>query len=214
MLKIKKDGTPDLRFKKSKKYIKSKKNLRLKRLAYTLVFTLALSGAFHTYIAYASTVGAIRYHNKITRKILRPVKASCVADCKDTSEVLTGQEKQRLTSVELIHLKDWDGDLMEAIARWESNGWGCGLEPNAFHNNENGTQDRGLFQINENTFADFQRRLGAKMAAQGIYTFDQMFDPEKNIDMAYLVWLEQGEQAWVGYNHGLWQTCWASVGKE
>ena len=64
--------------------------------------------------------------------------------------------------------------------------------------NNDGSMDRGLFQINSNTFTDFQNRHGDKMAALGINTYEDMFDPTKNMLMAQLIKQEQGWAAWYG----------------
>lgn len=64
--------------------------------------------------------------------------------------------------------------------------------------NTDGSIDRGLFQINSNTFADFMRRHGNEMQAVGINSFDDMFDPRKNALMAKLIEEEQGYGAWYG----------------
>lgn len=54
-----------------------------------------------------------------------------------------------------------------------------GLNPRAENINKDGSVDRGLFQINSNTFADFMRRKPKKLYEAGIRSFEDMYDPEK-----------------------------------
>lgn len=70
--------------------------------------------------------------------------------------------------------------------------------PRAENRNNDGSIDRGLFQINSNTFADFQRRKGDLMAQAGIRSYEDMFDPAKNAKMAKIIKDEQGWAAWYG----------------
>lgn len=72
------------------------------------------------------------------------------------------------------------------------------LNPRAENINKDGSVDRGLFQINSNTFADFMRRKPKKLYEAGIRSFEDMYDPEKNIKMAKIIWEEQGYNAWYG----------------
>ncbi|MBK9272861.1 MAG: transglycosylase SLT domain-containing protein [Saprospiraceae bacterium] len=72
------------------------------------------------------------------------------------------------------------------------------LDPRAVNINTNGSEDRGLFQINSDTFADFQRRKGNQMRKAGITSYDDMFDPVKNAKMAAIIKDEQGWKAWYG----------------
>lgn len=73
-----------------------------------------------------------------------------------------------------------------------------GRNPRAENRNSDGSIDRGLFQINSNTFADFQRRKGNLMAAAGIRSYDDMFNPTLNAKMAKIIHDEQGWDAWYG----------------
>ena len=77
-------------------------------------------------------------------------------------------------------------------------GENSGRDPNAENRNRNGSIDRGLFQINSNTFTDFMRRKGGELRKFGIETFEDMFDPEKNSIMAGFIKAEQGWRAWYG----------------
>ena len=97
---------------------------------------------------------------------------------------------------------------MERVLRWgepDDQGYGANyggenLSYNAEGDNQNsdGSIDRGLFQINSNTFADFLRRKGDVMTSLGITSFEDMKDPQKNIQMAKLILEEQGYGAWYG----------------
>lgn len=65
-------------------------------------------------------------------------------------------------------------------------------------NNADGSIDLGLGQINSNTFADYQRRMGKKMGNMGINSYQEMVDPRKNIQMMDLIQQYQGWPAWYG----------------
>jgi hypothetical protein len=71
-------------------------------------------------------------------------------------------------------------------------------KPNAVNVNNDGSRDVGVFQINSNTFKDFMKRKGNLLKSYGISSFDDMFDPEKNIIMAKIIHGEQGWKAWYG----------------
>lgn len=71
-------------------------------------------------------------------------------------------------------------------------------DPRAENRNRDGSLDRGIFQINSNTFADFQRRKANVMQQYGINSYDDMYDPVKNTIMAKIIWDEQGWNAWYG----------------
>ena len=116
---------------------------------------------------------------------------------------------KELTIEEKIRAYGWNDDLMVAIAKWESSGYACEFRPLALndHMNEDGSEDRGLFQINSNTFKDFQRRHGDKMQELGITNYDEMYDVDKNIAMADLVVGEQGYRAFSSYKSGVYKTC-------
>jgi hypothetical protein len=234
---LRKDGNWDLRYKEGRKQAsleKSKQIInkdikkpkvrkavkrtfwqRLKRRFLITISVISIISVTHTGHTVYAKIQDIRTANRIKyeESIIRPVKASGIG----TGEVLNGQEKQLPASVsEKIHAySDWDADLMEAIARWESSGWACDLVEDARNDdmNKDGSKDIGLFQINSNTFKDFQNRYGNEVKDLGISTYDQLLDVDKNISFAHLVWQEQGYRAWVGYTQGLWQTCWGSVGK-
>lgn len=66
------------------------------------------------------------------------------------------------------------------------------------HVNKNGSLDRGLMQINSNTFKDFMRRKGKLLQSKGITSYEDMYDREKNLIMARIIWDEQGWKAWFG----------------
>lgn len=64
--------------------------------------------------------------------------------------------------------------------------------------NEDGSVDRGLFQINSNTFSDLMKRKPERLAAYGIKSYDDMLDPIKNMAVAKIIYEEQGTGAWYG----------------
>jgi len=53
--------------------------------------------------------------------------------------------------------------------------------------NADGTADRGIFQINQNTFNGLMERQGNKLKKLGINNFDDMRDPEKNALVAKMI---------------------------
>lgn len=81
------------------------------------------------------------------------------------------------------------------------------LDPRAVNNqNDNGSTDRGLFQVNSVHFfnsGEFNRRK-KKMAKAGIdvsspeAAWEDMWDPDKNVAMAKIIWDEQGWDGWYG----------------
>lgn len=72
------------------------------------------------------------------------------------------------------------------------------FDPSVTVKNKNGSEDRGLFQINSRTFEDFLRRKKDLLAENGIKSWDDMLNPEKNIKMAKIIYDEQGWKAWYG----------------
>lgn len=72
------------------------------------------------------------------------------------------------------------------------------FNPLAENKNSDGSIDRGLFQINSNTFSDFMRRKGDVLRSLGITSYEDMYDPTLNATMAKLIFDEQGWGAWYG----------------
>lgn len=62
--------------------------------------------------------------------------------------------------------------------------------------NNDGSIDRGLYRINSYTFKDFMRRKKGTLEKNGIYSYEDMYDPAKNIRMAKIIYDEQGWGAW------------------
>lgn len=99
-------------------------------------------------------------------------------------------------------------DEMERVLRWgtpDDQGYGVNyggenLSYDATHVNTNkdGSRDIGLFQINENTYNDFNRRNPQAIIAAGIKSYDDLFDPKLNARMAKIILDEQGFGAWYG----------------
>ena len=72
---------------------------------------------------------------------------------------------------------------MLAIARSES---GCNPKSDNTGLNADGSNDKGLFQINSiHGFSDAER-----------------LDPIRNIEIAFKIWQSQGYGAWSAYNNG------------
>ncbi len=69
-------------------------------------------------------------------------------------------------------------------------------EVNAHHHNKNGSVDTGLFQINSNTLADFLKRKPNSLKEIGVDSIEDLRDPLKNIQLAKLIFDEQGWDAW------------------
>lgn len=53
--------------------------------------------------------------------------------------------------------------------------------------NSDGTVDRGIFQVNQNTFNGLMQRQGNKLKELGITSFDDMRDPRKNALVARMI---------------------------
>ena len=81
------------------------------------------------------------------------------------------------------------------VVMWTENG---GFRPDAINKNNNGTRDIGLFQVNTGTFDGFLKRKPRLMEQYGMRSYDDLFDPVKNAQMAKLIYDEQGWGAWYG----------------
>jgi len=64
--------------------------------------------------------------------------------------------------------------------------------------NTDGSVDRGIFQINSNTFNGLMKRRPDLMEAIGVNNFDQMKDPILNIKVAKIIYDEGGWGRWFG----------------
>lgn len=84
------------------------------------------------------------------------------------------------------------------IPRPKNTGENPRFDTRAENKNKDGSIDRGLFQINSNTYADFARRRPDLLQKAGITSWDDMFDPLLNARMADIIASEQGWQAWYG----------------
>jgi len=98
--------------------------------------------------------------------------------------------KEKSTIESLFYKYDWNAELMTAICKSEVGyvyqGW---KEDAVFEGNSDGSTDTGLCMINSNTFADFVRR--------GKLNPDlDLTKAEDNIYSAYVIWTEQGCNAW------------------
>ena len=61
-------------------------------------------------------------------------------------------------------------------------------------NKKDGSRDRGIFQINSDTFNGLMERQGDKLRKVGITSFEDMRDPKKNTIVAKMI--KQGAQAY------------------
>lgn len=59
--------------------------------------------------------------------------------------------------------------------------------------------DRGIFQINSNTFNGLRARRTREMDAIGANSYDQMYDPELNTQVARMVYDEGGLGRWFAW---------------
>ena len=79
-----------------------------------------------------------------------------------------------------------DCKIALSIAKAESN-----LNCNAFNINTNGSVDLGIFQLNS-----------VHLKKGGEWTLANMSDCEKNVDLAYQLWTEQGWHVWSAFLNG------------
>lgn len=190
--------------------IKEKYNNFLNKIKYPIIIFVAACIAHTTYSVGMLPIQAQAQARKdFETNLRRPVIESCLVDCETLEEQLTGQTKLRPESpAELIASLDWPAEMLP-IAMWESGGWACELRPEAQNltMNTNGSIDRGVFQINSHTFADYQRRMPTRLHDLGIQTYEDMFDWEKNIKMAHLIYSYQGLNAWSSYNSEIYKVC-------
>jgi hypothetical protein len=101
--------------------------------------------------------------------------------------------KEVISSIIDYVFKD-EADNMRLVLKGENASW----NPKATNINKDGSVDRGLFQINSNTFYDFKRRYPEKFKKYNINTFDDMDNPLKNALVAKMILDEQGYKAWYG----------------
>jgi hypothetical protein len=101
--------------------------------------------------------------------------------------------KQVISSIIDYVFKD-EADNMRLVLKGENASW----NPKATNTNKDGSIDKGLFQINSNTFEDFKRRYPEKFKKYNINTFDDMDNPLKNALVAKMILDEQGYKAWYG----------------
>ena len=61
------------------------------------------------------------------------------------------------------------------------------------------SRDRGIFQVNNNTFATEMDKFGDKLRAQGINTYEDMYDPRLNAIFAKHLLDTYGAGRWFGW---------------
>jgi hypothetical protein len=101
--------------------------------------------------------------------------------------------KQVISAIIDYVFKD-EADNMRLVLKGENASW----NPKAININKDGSVDRGLFQINSNTFEDFKRRYPEQFKKYNINSFDDMDHPLKNALVAKMILDEQGYKAWYG----------------
>ncbi len=83
----------------------------------------------------------------------------------------------------LVEKYPWNSRIMLAIMRAES---GCNPNSDNTGLNRDGSNDKGLFQINSiHGFSDAER-----------------LDPIRNIEIAFKIWQNQGYRVWSAYSNG------------
>ena len=106
-------------------------------------------------------------------------KPSFVVKKKIINTELSLQEKQVARLLRQAGFPKWEIPKLVCLARWESS-----FNPNALHKNEDGSQDTGLFQINDVWLSTCKTNR------------NKLLDPAENTRCAYKVWHEQGTPAW------------------
>ena len=121
-----------------------------------------------------------------------PIQRTAVADAIDLTPPKTPFDEQ------INDAFGKNADNFRRVLSHPAGGENKGFDPLVENRNDDGSTDRGLFQINSNTFIDFMRRKPGTLKRAGIVDFDDMFDVEKNIAMAKIIFREQGFDAWFG----------------
>lgn len=67
---------------------------------------------------------------------------------------------------------------------------------NPFTGEEEPSEDRGLFRINNETFYDYMRRMPKELKKAGITSYEDMYDTLLNVRMAKIIYKYQGWSAW------------------
>ena len=109
-----------------------------------------------------------------------PNKPSFLVKNKIINTELSLQEKQVARLLRQAGFPKWEIPKLVCLARWESS-----FNPNALNKNVNGSQDTGLFQINDVWLSACKTNR------------NKLLDPVENTRCAYKVWHEQGTPAWV-----------------
>lgn len=101
--------------------------------------------------------------------------------------------KQATAAAQVLHHPNQQTRTPQEILRLGEN-WNRGENPEMIRNkidipNNDGSIDRGLFRINSNTFSGMLQNPFWKQAMEkrGITSWDDMEDPQKNVNMAYLI---------------------------
>jgi len=95
------------------------------------------------------------------------------------------QQSVEPQNCDLVSKYDWDTRTAKAICLAESGGNPLAYNPS----NRNGSNDKGLMQINS---------IHVK---SGLIGDDERFNPQKNLDAAYAIYKGSGFKAWSAYNN-------------
>lgn len=143
--------------------------------------------------AQTSTQESTPIHSQLPSPTPTPSPSKLPPGVQSTSDIVPPQPPEEFSKiVDSI----WGSLAPKAkIVMWTENG---GFRPDAINENTNGTKDIGLFQVNTGTFDGFLKRKPQLMQAHGLSSYQDLFDPVKNAQMAKLIFDEQGWGAWYG----------------
>jgi len=196
-LRYRKDGKPDMRYTLGRKEAKKATPKRM-----PVRHEFSLWGAIKIGLVFGALVALIMVLQAILDRPNRKGFLSPVVSFIEVETPITNHNIDEV--VEQINKYDWDSKTMVAIAKSE-NGykWENSWSPERdFTENTGGSIDRGILMINSNTFSDFMRRHASQLDAIGVVSFEDMTDIGKNIAMAYLIYQEQGLNAWTDHRNG------------
>ena len=181
----------------SRKRKKVRTALKVKILLGVVITSLLLFGAFKTVEAinnfFENNTFVFRpivefQFNKPLSIIKRVPKTETIVQIINQLQPLDGVEKP-IEKYICEKFGAYDCKTAIAIARAES-----GSREDAFHANDNGSIDVGIFQINSVHF----NKPGCSLK--------EIVNAEKNVDCAYQIWKSSGWNAWTVYKTGAFTT--------
>ncbi len=200
-MRYRKDGKPDMRYMLGRKETAMVERAKPIKKSPKKVVTKQPEMSLFNMVRVGLRLGAIVATVMVLQAILdgtsRNELISPLSDKAVVKEEITAITKKTDVVLELFYKYDWPAETMIAIAKSE-NGYEYNNEwmPKAeFTGNSNGETDRGILMINSGTFADFKRRHGV----EGV--FEDMFEADKNIAMGFLIYQEQGLDAWTDHRN-------------